>query len=115
MRHSVKRPDQLAGANVERANVARARLVFFVCGRSQDQEVFEYLARCRRLNQRQTPGIASEAISQFDTTIHTEGSDGFTGAGINRLQKVIDREQQTTLGVIGTLPIINATIRDQMS
>ena len=41
LRNRVECPDQAAGLNMERTNVARTRLVLFVCGRSQDEQVFE--------------------------------------------------------------------------
>ena len=58
MWNGMESPDQLPGKDIVGANVAGTGIIFFIGGRTQDDQVSENTPGCARLNQREAFRIA---------------------------------------------------------
>ena len=75
MRNGVELPDELAGDDVEGAEISRRRLVLFAGGGAEDEEILEDAARCAGLNLANGGGDAAETFAQVDRAVIAEGRD----------------------------------------
>ena len=54
--------------------------------------------------------IPTEAFSQIGRTLVAERLDQFSGAGVNRLKAVVERNQQATVGSVRAFPIVDTAV-----
>src|SRR6185436_529955 len=79
--------------------------------RTEDDEIFEhasgspalYIAHCLR--------VAPQALSQIHPSVITEGVDGDARLQVDLLQVTVGGENQALVGAVGTLPIVETSIR----
>src|SRR6185312_131942 len=110
MRDGVERPDELSGMDVVGADIARSRTVEFTGRGAEDNQILENTSGSSGLNRIDGFWITAQAFTQVHAAVITERIDGDSGAGIDFLQIVVDREDQPAIRAVLTLPIVEAAI-----
>jgi len=124
-RHGVEAPDELAGADIEGANVAGGDIeganvagggaVTLIGGRAEDEEIFENFSRRGGLDEADGGGVAVETELEIDFAAIAEIGDGLAGACIERAQGVVGAVEQAALFTVFAGPIVDAAVGDDGS
>ena len=106
----MERPQQLTSLDIVCANIARSGPVHLARSGAHDDRVFENAARGSGLNCVDRLRIAAQTLFEVDAAIVAEGIDRDSGACVDLLQIVVDRENEPAVGAVLTLPIIEAAV-----
>ena len=110
MRDRVEGPDQVPGAHVVRAHVARCRVVLLIRGRAENDQVFEDSPWRGGLHV-DLRWIAPESLSEIHAAVHAKRRNGLARDGVNRLQKLAVRKEQTPLRSVLAFPVVDPACR----
>ena len=105
-RDCMELPDLPAGDDVVGADISGWGDERLARGGPKDQQVLPDLARAVVVPAHLL--AAREIGAQIDGPIDAEGRDGATGARIDRLEEVVDREQQPPVFAVVALPVVDA-------
>ena len=110
VRNGMKLPNQLTGADIVGAKVARRRHIHFAGGGAEDDQVFENAPRRAGLYFAHGLDIAAKTFAQIDAAVVSECVDGDARSCVEFLKVAVDREDQTAVGAILALPVVKAAI-----
>ena len=79
----------------------------------QNDQILEDATRCAGLNQPDHPWNASKPVAQVDGTVVAKALNRLSRGGIQNVQLVIHREEQTPIGSVFALPVRHSAMRDQ--
>ena len=97
----------LSGDDVEGADVPRSSQVTFPDGRTEDDEIFPDHTRRGRLRPRDRSRIARmEPHLEIDEPLVAEAEDRLSGSGVDRLQEIVDGDEETAVAAIRALPVV---------
>src|SRR5277367_2470658 len=111
MRDGVKLPDQIPTAHVVGTNIPGRRKIAFTGGRSDDNQVFENLAGRTALNHPYFRIFPTQTLAQIYVTTRPKGLDGFSSRGIDLLQLLVQRKNESAIFFICAGPVGDSALR----
>src|SRR3954469_2964299 len=110
MWNGVEAPAQLSGANVISANISGKSGQGFRKAATNDEEIF---VNHRRAGQRDETrrDIASEPLTQIDSSLVTESRDGLAGLCVQFVNKVHHADDDAAIFVIRAGPVAETAVR----
>ncbi len=109
-RNRVERPHQFAGQHVERADVARRRVVPFARSRPQHEQIAPHLPRRSGLCAAGRHGRAAEPLAQVHEAVGAEAGDRLARPRVELLQVAARCENDAAIGAVFVLPVVETAV-----
>ena len=114
MRNGVEGPGKFARDNIEGTDITGRRNELFAGRGAEDDEILEDLARRAGVDAINGADITAQTLAQVHEAVVAESENRLTGLRVKLLDLVVDLEDETTVLLVLTFPVVDAPLGDAL-